>query len=182
MAHTIKCAICGEKFDTEIIQAVRYNSRRYAHYSCYPEGELVPLGKKEITLKTVKDKTLTKEEKEEKYRKLILNFARDNFGDDANYPMISKQIREFTQEGYTCQGIYYSLYYYYKVKHGSISKSKGAMGIVPYIYYDANKYFKVINNARNNPVNRQKIEKENISITIQEPKININKLNLFNLD
>ena len=42
--HVVKCAVCGEQFDTNSIQAVRYGARRYAHYSCCQEGELIPLG------------------------------------------------------------------------------------------------------------------------------------------
>ena len=43
MAHLVKCTVCGKQFDRDKIQAVRSGARRYAHYSCKPDGELVPL-------------------------------------------------------------------------------------------------------------------------------------------
>ena len=43
MAHMVKCTVCGESFDRDKIQAVKSGARRYAHYTCLPEGELVPL-------------------------------------------------------------------------------------------------------------------------------------------
>ena len=41
MAHNVKCAVCGETFDRDKIQAVRHGARRYAHLRCCPNGELV---------------------------------------------------------------------------------------------------------------------------------------------
>ena len=38
MAHMVKCAICGEKFDRDKIECVTYGTRRYAHLKCV-EGE-----------------------------------------------------------------------------------------------------------------------------------------------
>lgn len=45
MAHYCICPICKEKFNRDIIQSVKYGARRYAHQTCYPEGEIVPLPK-----------------------------------------------------------------------------------------------------------------------------------------
>ena len=41
MAHIVKCAVCGNKFDRDKVQAVKVGARRYAHYSCCKEGELI---------------------------------------------------------------------------------------------------------------------------------------------
>ena len=41
--HIVKCAVCGQSFDTNAIQATKYSARRYAHQSCFPSGELVPM-------------------------------------------------------------------------------------------------------------------------------------------
>ena len=43
MAHNVKCVICNKTFDRDKIQAVKVSARRYAHHSCKPDGELVPL-------------------------------------------------------------------------------------------------------------------------------------------
>lgn len=42
---------------------------------------------------------------------------------------------------YTYSGILKSLKYWYEVKHGSIEKANGGVGIVPHIYDDARRYY-----------------------------------------
>ena len=78
MAHLVKCAVCGEQFDRDKIQAVKYSARRYAHYKCKPDGELVPLAEQ-------KDPDLIKLEE---YIKQLLN-------DTYVHPRVKKQINEF---------------------------------------------------------------------------------------
>ena len=43
MAHYVICSICGKRFDRDKVQAVKSSARRYAHQSCCPQGEIVPL-------------------------------------------------------------------------------------------------------------------------------------------
>ena len=42
-AHKDKCPISKQIFDLNKVQGVRYNASRYAHYTCFPQGELIPL-------------------------------------------------------------------------------------------------------------------------------------------
>ena len=47
MSHYVICSVCGARFDRDKEQAVKTGARRYAHYKCSPNSELVPLPQKE---------------------------------------------------------------------------------------------------------------------------------------
>ena len=166
MAHMVKCSICEKMFDRDKIQAVKSNGRRYAHYTCLPEGEVVPL-----------PEAATADPDLIKLKKYITNL----FGTEARWAMINKQIKKYINEdGYTYSGILKSLIYFFEVKHNPIDKANGALGIVPYVYQDARNYYYnlfLINQANNNLTIEPKEEKEKIVI-IKTPKI-IKRIKLF---
>ena len=123
--HLVKCAICGETFDTNVVQAVKHGARRYAHYSCEPSGELVPLGPEaDPDLQKLKD------------------YINTLFGDKANWALINKQIKKFKEtNGYSYSGMLKSLVYFFDVKNNSIEKTNGGVGIIEYCYQDAYNYY-----------------------------------------
>ena len=125
MAHNVICAICGQKFDRDKVQAVKYGARRYAHYKCEPSGELVPLGEgADPELQKLKD------------------YINQLFGDKANWALINKQIKKFKEtNGYSYSGMLKSLVYFFDVKHNSIDKTNGGIGIIEYCYQDAYNYY-----------------------------------------
>ena len=43
MAHYVSCSVCGQRFNRDVVQAVKSGARRYAHQTCLPSGEIVPL-------------------------------------------------------------------------------------------------------------------------------------------
>lgn len=58
-------------------------------------------------------------------------------------PRVQTQIKTFTQEyGYTYSGIQKALVYFFEVKKNTIQKSNGGIGIVPYIYDEAQEYYR----------------------------------------
>ena len=77
MAHPIKCACCGVTFDRDKIQAVKYNGRRYAHQTGFPQGEIVPLPIKEI------DEDLEN----------LFEYAKQLLGENYNHARVKKQIK-----------------------------------------------------------------------------------------
>jgi hypothetical protein len=124
MSHYVVCTKCGVRFDRDVIQAVKDGGRRYAHYTCKPDGELVPLPQKDPDLTAL----------EEYIDKLL--------GKEANKARINKQIKEYTLEkGYSYSGILKSLIYFFEVKGNSIDKANGGIGIVPFVYQDAYNYY-----------------------------------------
>ena len=134
MAHPVKCACCGETFDRDKIQAVKYNGRRYAHQTCFPQGEIVPLPIKEI------DEDLEK----------LFEYTKQLLGEEYNHARVKKQVKDFKEEyGYSYSGMLKSLVYFYEVKGNSKEKANGGIGIVPFVYRDAyNYYFKLRSNLR----------------------------------
>lgn len=114
IAHPVICAICGKRFDRDSVQAVKHGARRYSHYACEPNGELVPLVKKE------KDPDLVKLE----------DYIKQKFGNNANWAAINKQIKTYTEQNdYSFSGILKSLVWFYDIKSNSIEKSNGTIGM-----------------------------------------------------
>lgn len=56
-------------------------------------------------------------------------------------PRIYSQISKYIAKGYTYKGIYQALQYFYEVKHGDIKKANEGIGIVPYVYDEAQHYY-----------------------------------------
>ena len=160
MSHYVICTKCGVRFDRDMIQAVKDGGRRYAHYTCKPDGELVPLPQKDpdlTALETYIDKLLGKE---------------------ANKARINKQIKEYTLEkGYSYSGILKSLIYFYEVKGNSVDKANGGIGIVPFVYQDAYNYYYDLFLAknRNDKKNVQEITSKVKEIIIKPPQRPIKK-------
>jgi len=166
MAHYVICSKCGKRFDRDKVQAVRTGARRYAHYECFPTGELVPL--------VEKDPDLVKLE----------NYIQNLLGKDYNKARVNKQIKDFMEEyNYTYSGILKSLVYFYEVKGNSKDKANGGIGIVPFIYQDAYNYYYdlfVVKSQNENRSIEQATSKVR-EIVIKPPRIVIQK-RFFNLD
>lgn len=117
----VKCLYCGEPIDRdkEKCQIAQETPRRYAHLTCFAPKAGV-------------DEVLTNE---------IMEYCKDTFGPLANFGLIGKQINTYVKEGKTRQGILLTLKYWYGIKKQSIDKSNGGIGIVPYVYEEAKKYW-----------------------------------------
>lgn len=187
MAHLCKCAVCEEQFDRDKIQAVRYGARRYAHQTCYPEGEIVPLPppKPNIPRRPPPKDTAVEETKEEKEsRKDLLDYISEVIP-EPNYARIQLQINEFKQKyHYTYSGIKKTLMYFIEVLKGNPEKGNNAIGIVPYLYQDAYKYYLQIYNAK--VINQSKVLSDFIpdivEVTIKPPQVRRKQIQLFNLE
>ena len=161
MAHYCICSVCGVKFDRDRIQAVKSGGRRYAHYTCKPDGEIVPLPANQIDEDMVK----------------LMDYIKKIYGDKANWALIKKQIKDYTTiDGYSTSGILKSLVYFYDVKknniEASVEKSNGGIGIVKYCYKDAYNYYYdlFIANNINKDKDIQEITSKVREITIKPPE------------
>lgn len=127
---SVKCYYCGEYFDRDSIEYIKPNSRRYAHKIC-PN-----IDNKKIQEQQIIDN--------------FYRYARKILGDDFTFVRIRQQVEEYLKEPYnfTYEGMTLSLKYWYEVKKNSIDKAKGAVGIIPYIYNDAKRYYTDIYNAQ----------------------------------
>ena len=161
--HYVKCLYCNRTFDADTEEYVKPNSNRYAHKACY-----------DVYLQNEKDK-------EE-----LIDYITQLFELKSPGPVIYKQLKTFRSDpayGYSNKGILNALKYFYEVKKGNKEKANAQLGIVPYIYDEAQKYYENIERA--NKVNQQVLNngfKYNIevdTVTIPSPQRNVRKRNLF---
>ena len=168
MAHMVKCTVCGESFDRDKVQAVKSGARRYAHYTCLPEGELVPLPN------AVVDQDLVDLE----------NYIKNLLGDDYNPARVKKQIKDYKAEyNYSYSGMLKALVWFYEVKGNSIEKANGGIGILPFVYQDAYNYYyslylaQLVNEEKD--VNQYKTKVR--EIVIKSPSVAEKPVRLFDL-
>ena len=211
MAHNVICPICQGRFDRDKVEYVQVGARRYAHAACAlrkaeeestPVPEIVnpldnvickycnkPMNRKDedcVVLGNGKyahkkcveiedSRELTEQEKLERY---IMKL----FGTDYVHQRVKRQINDFIQQyNYTYSGIRKSLVYWYEVKGNSIDKANGGIGIVPYIYQDAYRYYYALWEAKqkNKDKDIENYKPEEIVIHIPAPQRNIKKRKLF---
>ena len=159
-----KCAICGKEFDRNAVQAVRHGARRYSHWTCEPNGELVPMEKK--------DEDLQK----------LLEYINTLFKGQQNQAKVNQSIKKFHNEfGYSYSGIQKALYYFYEIKHNSIDKANGGISIVPFVYKDAYNYYYDLFMAQQRNENKKPFIERVREIIIKPPKVE-KPVKLFDLD
>ena len=132
MSHYVICSVCGKRFDRDKVQAVKSSARRYAHQSCYPQGEIVPLSQVDEDLQKLNE------------------YIDKLFKGKQNHAKVNQSIKKFHNElGYSYTGIQKALIYFYEVKHNSLDKANGGISIVPFIYQDAFNYYYSLWQAQN---------------------------------
>ena len=158
----VKCLICGEQFDRLSVPNVKLG-RRYAHQTCY-------------------DSQSDEEKKLEKDKHDFFEYIKEIYGTDYNYISISKQAESYIKQyGFTYSGMLKSLKWFYEVKHNDKESSNGRIGIIPYIYEDAKKYYYNLYLAqqRNKDVQNYRLEVK--EIVIASPRMYIAPPKLFDL-
>lgn len=70
-------------------------------------------------------------------------------------PKNNAYISKFFNQGMTYKGMYCTLIYFYDIRKNNIKKSNEGIGIIPYVYEEAKKYFE-------DKKNREKKEKEQL--------------------
>lgn len=164
--HIVKCAICNEQFDANLIPFVKVNARRYAHESCAMNED-------------------EKKTKEQKDKEALEAYILQLFKIEYISPKIKKQINTFINENkYTYSGIHKALVYFFEIKGNSIEKANGGIGIVPYTYDAAYRYYYALweaqqRNENKVPIIEQYVPKV-IEIRIPNPERKVKKKrNLF---
>ena len=159
-----KCAICGKEFDRNAVQAVRHGARRYSHWTCEPNGELVPMENKI-------DPELDK----------LNNYIIKLLGENYNAARVKKQIKDFKEQGMSYSGMLKSLIYFYEIKGNSKEKANGGIGIVPFVYKDAYNYYYDLFMAQQRNENKKPFIEKVREIIIKPPKVE-KPVKLFDLD
>ena len=164
--HKVKCPYCNETFDRDKEAYIMINSKRYAHKKCFEDNE--------------NSKTQDQKDKE-----ALIKYIKKLFNTKTISVKIDKQIEKYIKENnYTYSGIHKSLAYFYEIKKNSLDKANGGIGIVPYIYDEAFRYYYSIweANQKQEFVIKNDFDKyipqiEEVSIPI--PKRKVKKRNLF---
>ena len=102
-------------------------------------------------------------------------------------PRNNAYITKFLNEGMSYKGITNALIYFYDIKKNSIEKSNGGIGIVPWVYEDANRYYErkenmekqleeAIEYSKNNQPQEEKTRKVRVQ-KIEKTKTNIQTFN-----
>lgn len=162
-AHNVKCFYCQKTFDLNTNEYVQVSARRYAHKDCAEN----------------KEKILTQEEKD---RENLNNYIMTLFSLDYIDPRIQKQINQYIKDfHYTYSGIHKSLLYFYEIKKNPIDKSNGGIGIVPYVYQQAYRYYYSLWEAQQK--NEYKVIQEYVpkvkEIVIPVPQRKVKKRKMF---
>lgn len=85
-----------------------------------------------------------------------------------NYPLVQKQIKEYTETyHYTESGLLGTLYYLIDVKRRKITPSSG-IAIVPYFYNEAKEYYKGLDQLKN--ISKIEYSTNNVTIAPQKTK------------
>lgn len=160
-AHKVKCFYCGQTFDANKEPFVKPKANRYAHKACHDNAE--------------KNKT-----QEERDREALIEYIKYLFGANPN-PRVWKQMKDYHELGYSYSGMQKALYWHFELRHESIEKANGGIGIIPYVYEDAKRYFFSLYLA--------KISNEEANFThkvrefnIEPPAVQKRPPRLFNLD
>lgn len=166
--HKVKCPGCGEYFDKDQFPH-EHIKNRYWHKDCY--------------LKTTQNAI-----KDNNDRLLLEKYICELFSVDFIPPRIAKQIKDFTTNyHHTHSGILGTLKFWYEIKKNSIEKANTGIGIVPFVYEDAKKYYLTIYNSseKNKNVKDEDFNTKNITIRIKAPKSSIKtniKIDLDNIE
>lgn len=119
MQQLLKCYYCGQTFDRNKEEYVPVKGRRYAHKKCFENRSLEQIDNDEFW------NTIT-----EIFR------SSDNY----DYKKVDHQLKGYIKQGLTIQGVINSLKYWFIVKGNSIESANKGIGIVPYVYEEAQKY------------------------------------------
>lgn len=130
MAHIVKCRICHKPFDTEKEEAVILNKQSYYHKTCYEEwiGGRMNVDKEADALF---------------WKESVIDFLYREIKMEVDFVKFERQWTNFTkpERKMTPKGIYFAVRYHFNVQHGSIEKSLGGIGIVPYVYKSSSEYW-----------------------------------------
>lgn len=153
MAAKRKCMICGQYIE-DADGGVPYKNR-YVHHICFESTLRVTKTAKDKQLRekqqnhkksttaVVKDATLKKSVSEEEFadKKKVCEFLKQLTGADISIKAYSVMDKYKEKFNLTYKGIYQALVYFYDIKGNPLKADNDGIGIVPYIYEEANRFF-----------------------------------------
>lgn len=127
MANLVQCRICHYPIDKvkekEGEVWIQPSRGQYFHKVCYETWKAAP-------------------STDEDWVDMIFDFLARDMKVSYNYFLCKAQIEKFWKEQkINPKGIYFTLKYFYEVKHNSWEKGHGGLGIVPWVFDDAKAYW-----------------------------------------
>ncbi len=168
-AHMVKCLYCGKMFDAQEDgkNTIWFKPRknRYAHIEC---------GKQHEAEKTQDEKD---------YEQLYF-YVKENQKENFYYVKFKKIVEAWQKDyGFTFNGMYYTLIYFYEVKKNSKEKFiNGSIGIIPFCYKDAQNYYYNIYIASQRAGTGSYDATKRRIVEIEPPVARPKPIKLFNLD
>ena len=162
--RSVKCPGCGLYFYRDEEENVLMKNR-YWHKKCWESHKI----KEDQSFKAIEE---------------LETYLCDLFQIDFVNARIKKQIKDMIdQYHFSYSGILGTLKYWYNIKGNSIEKANGGIGIVPYVYEDASKYYETIFYAQqmNKDINNDCFHIPERNIVIKSPRVN-KRIRLVNLD
>ena len=163
VARKCKCYYCGQIFDRNQEPWVMVTGNRYAHKECQEKYgiRLAP--------------------KEQDYNDLI-SYIEKLFGYDNIPAKIAKQIKEYRANyNYSYSGMLKTLQYWFEIRGAEADRVYG-IGIIPYIYDEAFKYYKTLFDAEQAAIEIKDYQPKVIEIIITPPKPEEKLPKLFNFE
>ncbi len=125
--RSVKCIRCSEKINRQVDPFVQVG-QRYAHKKC-------------------EDLFLLENEERKKLNEVLLHVFGKN---EVNWGAVQQQVKKYQEEyNYTLNGIARTLYYVFSIKKLSFKNADG-IGITPFYYKEAKKYYEKLNKAKSN--------------------------------
>lgn len=125
--HIVHCRICHYPIDIAVekenIDWIQPSKNQYFHKTCYDTWKAAPATDEEWIL-------------------MIFDFLARDMKVSYNYHLCKAQIEKFWKENkINPKGIYFTLRYFYEVKHNAWEKGHGGLGIVPWVFDEAKNYW-----------------------------------------
>lgn len=193
----VKCKRCGERLDKRTDEFVKLSSG-YSHKKCEDAFQIKKntvicqvcrQGINKLTDDFVKrnngyvHKSCITEDEMDKLE--LCNYISEIFHLKSPGPANLSMIKKYhTENNYSYKSMYYALKYYFEIQHGSVEKAHERIGILPYIYDDAKKYYKKLESEQNSiliNVGKQLTKEESTVVIKVAPKTKNRTINLEDL-
>ena len=125
-----KCLFCGQTFERDTEEYVQVRTNRYAHKRCAEKQDPQKL-------------------KDESDRDIFYQYIKELFGPNYDYVRINRMAEGYQKKyNYTFRGMYFTLKYFYEVRNGARGEANESVGIIPYVYEQAKRYYYQIHLAQ----------------------------------
>lgn len=143
---------------------VQVGTRRYAHEDCSKHAE-------------------QKLKKEELDKIALEEYIAEHICPEGYVtPKVRRQINDYIKEyNYTYSGMLKALVYFYEVQGNSYNKANGGIGIIPYTYSNAYRYYFAIwlANTNNSKIDNKSYDTKQSIVTITPPQKKKRRKKLF---